>query len=235
MTYKTLLQIRTKINQDLDLEAETFLSTTAGTREIDGYINAGIDEAEAVIHTIYEDYFLTSYALPFVEGTSTYSLPTDIYANKIRAITYDDGTRAYRIPRIKSWLKFEKFLLLSRQENTSADYQFLIKNVSAILGVQLVLVPTSRVTSNNVATLWYLRNANRLVEETDLCDIPEFTEFVIQFAKVMISKKELNPTLDFEMAALEHQRKLMVDTLTQMVPDDDNTIELDTSIYEEMN
>ena len=66
----TLGQIRTKLKQDLDLEQEQFVTAS----ELTGYINEAIDDAEAIIHGLYRDYFLTQENLSLVNGTKEYAL-----------------------------------------------------------------------------------------------------------------------------------------------------------------
>src|SRR3972149_6519778 len=98
----TLAQIRTKVQNDLDLLDEDFITVA----ELDAYINEGIDVAEAEIHTIYEmknqHYFLSVANISLVTGTSYYASPADIYANKIRRLIYDDGSRKYKLRVIKN-------------------------------------------------------------------------------------------------------------------------------------
>lgn len=230
MIYWTYSQIKEKVERDLDVQDEMFIQDD----ELLGYINEGIDTCEAEIHTIYEDYFLTSANLSLVAGQSEYSLPSDIYANKIRSIIYQNGTDIFPIKRIRDWHKFERMALL-KQYPPSLEYSYLLKNPSASSGVKLVLVPAARTTDSTSVTIWYLRNANRLVNSSDSCDIPEFTSFVIQYAKCRIQEKEGHPNLTLSLQILESLRNQMKTTLRDMVPDQENQIEMDVSAYEEMN
>lgn len=83
-------------------------------------------------------------------------------------------------------------------------------------------------------TCWYLRQANRLVELTDILDIPEAANFVLRFMKNRVMEKEHNPMLQEGVRLLAEERSLMVSTLTAMVPDAENEIEPDFTMYEEM-
>lgn len=229
-TYWTWKEIKDKVRRDLDLIEETFISSD----EMLGYANEAIDEAEAEIHAIYEDYFLTSSAVSLVSGTSEYSLPSDIYAHKIRGIVYTSGDIIFQVPRIRDWNKFLKMAHETQYPDTTR-YCYIIKNASAASGPKIVLFPQARETSSTVMTVWYLRNANHLVDDDSICDIPEFVNFVIQFIKARCYEKEGHPNGDMAIGVLERQRKLMVETLTEMVPDGDSTIEMDLTSYEEMN
>lgn len=114
----TLAQIKTRVEQALDLEEEFFITDD----ELINLINESIDEAEREIHTLYEDYFLDCQPLSLVTGQSLYRLPSNIYANKIRKMTYDAADRKYVITRLK---KKEDILC----SNTNDDYRYYILNI----------------------------------------------------------------------------------------------------------
>lgn len=230
MEYLTLADIRLKVEEDLDMQGEDFVQSG----ELLGYINAGIDEAESEIHTTYEDYFLAKAELDLVNGTEEYSLPSNIFANKIRCLIYKNSNIIYEIKRMRSRNAF----LMREMVNlypSSSDHSYMITNSSGTSKPKILLVPPAQETRTSGLVLWYIRNANKLVLETDSCDIPEFVEFVIQFAKCEVLKKEGHPNLQTELIERERLRKLMIDTLSNMVPDGDNTVEMDLSHYEEMN
>jgi hypothetical protein len=147
---------------------------------------------------------------------------------------YQNGETIFPIKRVRDWKKFERMALL-KQYPATVEYNYIIKNPSAADGVKLVLIPASRETSSSVVTIWYLRNANRMTLPTSICDIPEFTSFVIQFMKCRIQEKEGHPNMATSFQILESLRNQMRDTLRDMVPDQENQIELDMSTYEEMS
>jgi hypothetical protein len=84
-------------------------------------------------------------------------------------------------------------------------------------------------------TLWYLRNANRLVNGTDVLDVPEAANYVLQYVKVRVYEKEHNPMLQFAQQRLDREREMLVGILAAMVPDAENEIEPDFTMYEEMS
>lgn len=230
MQYFTYAELANKVLRDLGLEQEEIVRPV----EMLGYCNEAIDEAESEIHTCYEDYFLTSATISLVQGTSTYSLPANIYANKIRAVLYTVGNTIYTIPRIKEFGKFID-IMLSNSTGTGCEYRYFIVNDSAAAGIKLQLVPPVRETSANAVTIWYLRNANRLAADTDICDIPEFSQFVIQWMKMRCYEKSGDSRTPFAAGLVDAQRKQMVETLTAMVPDGDNELEADLSHYRDMS
>ena len=226
----TLAEIRTKIEQDLDLEAEDFI----GADELLGIINEGIDECEAHIHMFgrEHEYFLKEGALNLIQGQSDYALPTDIYANKILALNYVKGTTIYPIKRLRN---IDRFLLaeLLRMDNPPDSYQYLLTHADAADGYRIKLFPAALESGNNLLKLWYIRNANKHENDSDICDIPEFVYYILAFAKYQVLFKEGHPNAQEAHAALEKQKNLMFETLGEMVPDEDNKLVMDTSHYEE--
>ena len=240
-TYK---EARDKVQLDLDLTEEDFVTEN----EMIGYFNSAIDEAEAEIHTLAEDYFLTYTTVATVLGSSEYSLPSDVYAQKIRALIYANGTDVYPVSRFRA---VEKFLDVTFTKNfyTQECYRYMIINKSITDGYKLALFPNSRETGSFL-TLWYLRNATRiplvgeakdgggtysLAEvEASFIECPEFINFIFTWVKGFCRAKENGGSFTEEDTALiTQQRKMMVDTLTQRVVDDDNTVVQDRSHYNE--
>ena len=230
MKYWTYLEIRTKVRKDLGIEQEDFVSP----EEMLGYCNMAIDDAESEIHTLYEDYFLSETSLNIVANQSDISLPTDIYASKIRGLIYNDGQLVYPVRRHANSLEMFEYVEQDKI-STATDFRYYLTNSSASAGIKLRLTPTPKVDQNGVLKLFYIRNANRMVDDTSLCDIPEFTDYIIQFMKVRCYEKEMHPNMGPAIAMLEYKKKNMINTLSNMIPDDDNLIDQDQSFYWEMN
>lgn len=220
----TWATLRAKIERDLDLQDEIFITQT----ELLGYANEAIDEAEQEVLTIYEDYFLTSEALPLVQGTAEYALPADIWAHKIRAILYNNSTRKYPIRRI------QQLPHVNDVESTDEFYRYLLVN-SLTAGPQIKLFPASLETSSTNVTIWFIRNAREIVLDTDVIDVPEAHKFIMQHIKLRCYEKEGSPNQDKAQVDLERERKLLVDSLSAMIPDEDNHMQMDTSFYEDFD
>jgi len=230
--YWTLEEIQTKVRRDLDLEGEVFITED----ELIDYINEGIDEAEAEIHAIYEDYFLTDYFVPLVTGEKEYSLPTDIYAHKIRKIIFsDDQSKTYEVARIPESAKFSDIALTERFRSTEF-YRYLIVNTTPG-DPKVYFVPAIRENDADPSRMriWYLRNANRLSISADVCDIPEFVHFVIAYTKLRCMEKEGHIGMDSWALKTERQRQLMVNTLSNMIPDGATRVEPEMTYYEELS
>ena len=219
----TYAELKSYLQKELDLEDETFITAD----EFLSYFNEAVDMVEASIHNIYEDYFLTSEALPIVAGTAGYALPSDVYAQKIRKILYNDnGSLKYEIRRVK---RLEDTLYIEQADL----YAYILLN-SGSQGMKLTLFPTPQI-SNSAITIWYLRNAKRFTQDTDVCDIPEFTSVVVQFVRYKCLTKEGHPDAPQAAQDLERMKQEMVDTLTARVPDEDNTVLKDTTFYRDFD
>ncbi len=306
-------ELRRKVEKDLDLEEELFITPS----EMLGYCNEAIDEAEAEIVKIDEDYLLTNAPVSLVAGRSVYAMPPNIYANKVRGLEFLSGSIYYPIRRLRRYQKFDRIQDSMYLATSNQDYQWYPKNDSAEGGQKLVLIPTPQVTTaqgvsvtianpgvlttpqahglsvgqeiylwtqgtlptglktnrtylvNTVPstltftlteapggldivttgtqsgvhsfevfpfqmTLWFIRQANRMFVDADLCDIPQFANFITQFMKKRCYEKEAgHPNYAQAITDLEKQRQMMVDTLTEMAPDDDTRVEGDYSHYSE--
>jgi hypothetical protein len=83
--------------------------------------------------------------------------------------------------------------------------------------------------------LWFIRQVSIPTEPTDPIDVPEFWNFITQHVIVECLKKELgNPRMASEKEKLEQLRLQMIDTLSEMVPDQDDGIEKDMDFYYDM-
>lgn len=219
----TYAELKAYLEKELDLEDETFITED----EMLSYFNEAVDMVEAAIHNIYEDYFLTTAPLAITSGTAAYNLPSDVYAQKIRKVLYNDnGSLKYEIRRIK---RIEDTLYIEQADL----FGYILMN-SGSLGMKMTLFPTPSVSNSNI-TVWYLRNAKRFELDTDVCDIPEFTSVVVQFVRYKCLTKEGHPDAGQAAQDLERMKQEMVDTLTARVPDEDNTVLKDTTFYRDFD
>jgi len=231
MRFWTWAEIKEKIEAECDIQDEDFIRPN----ELLSLVNEAIDEAEAEIHSLYEDYFLKPVTIPVAAGNEYISIPTnmpDIYADKIRNIIFTGvGNTVYEVKRIKETAKFAKKAVSDTQTTTDLYEYFPVNRTPG--NPEMLFVPKFR--EAGTLTVWYLRNANRLVLDTDVCDIPEFINFIFAHMKVKIYAKEGHPGYQEAFQRLEMERERMNAVLSNRVPDGDNLLEGDTSSYEEMN
>jgi len=212
--------------QDLDLEEENFIQDT----EMLGYFNEAIRDAKTTIDSIYKDYFLTSYPLPVTTGTAKYTIPSTV--GKIRGFEYNNNNLIYPIKQFRDWNKFLKRDLMVNA-NPDFWYRYLLLNPSP--GVyQIELSPPAKETSSNFI-IWHLRPVVELTgSDTDPIDLPEFVNFIYAFVKGKCKQKENGGIMPPDaQSEIDRERQLMVDNLTDRVPDYDNEVEKDLSIYYE--
>lgn len=222
MTYSTVEELLDQVKDSLDLHEETFIQES----EFLSYVNAAIARAEQLILGLHEDYFLDTANLSITSGSSLVSLPTGIYAHKIRRLFYNNGSTKYVIPRIKNLSDIMDI-------EDSEDYKYIITN-SLSDGVRVRLYPEARETSSSVVQCWYLRNARTVDATSDEVDLPEAQNFILQFVKNECKKKELGGDIPQSMKdALDVEEGQLVTTLTAMVPDEDNLIVASTEFTED--
>jgi len=236
----TWTEIWAKIKSEHDIDDEDDFIDEA---EAMGYANDAIDEAEAGIATIYEDYFLSRASLTLVSGQDEIAMPGTIYAHKIRKIIYFNGSIIYQVARIRGLDKFLEYRHSRYNPTNTAEYRYFIENSTA--GSPKILISPVAYESGDKMEIWFIRQANRIATGTDVVDIPEFASFVMDFLRERIEAKrgagsprhqatlmKLNGSPD---GTLTGTRQLMIDTLTAMVPDGDNEIIPDYSPYNDMN
>lgn len=227
-TPSTLAQIRAKIRRDLDLQDEDFITDT----ELNDYINDGIRECEAELAGLSPEthpYFLTEKSISLVAGQRDYKLPENIYATKVRAIVYDNGVDSFKIKPIPA---FEDVPYFEQITSNNRDFSYILMQEPK--GVRLRLFPTPTANESEVVSVWYVRNMAQLVNDSDEHEIPEFINFVMQYAKVECLRKEGHPNLGTHEARLQRDRELMVNTLASRVVDGETEIAPDTRLYDDM-
>jgi hypothetical protein len=99
-------------------------------------------------------------------------------------------------------------------------------------GRKIQLFPT--IARTGTLLVWYIRNAKILVNDSDICDIDEFSDFIVQATKTQAYLKDGDMRAD-DSKNLEEQYKIdMINTLEDMIVDDeDDKLYVDTSFYKE--
>lgn len=223
----TLGEIKAKVKRDLDLEEETFITDD----ELNDIVNEGIKICEATIHGLYEDYFKNEACPTITQSSQVVSLPSDIYADKIRKVIYDDGVDVYEIRPIKTLTNIPN---VTDQDTYTYDIVNPVSTGTIQSSKYIKLYPAARQSSTTDVTIHYIRRARELVNDTDHCDIPEFNSYIVQYAKVECLKKEK----DFNAATAEHEKlnklnELMIATLMNRKDDENNEVVMDFSSYSE--
>ncbi len=157
-----------KVKLDLVLNEEDPEEKFVTYEELIGYFNDGIDDAEAEITNLHEDYFLTSDYVPLQVGVSEYPMPKNIFANKLRGVVYANGSIIYPVKKFRMRNKFE-LIAVSNQFGQNEWYRHNLTN-DAPGQRRFVIYPPSRETavlpplSSPFTPMqrWYIRQANRI-------------------------------------------------------------------------
>lgn len=168
----TYEEMEAKVLRDLDLEDETFIKAD----EMIGYFNEALSEAESEIMVTNQDYLLTKFFVPMVQGQNRYDLPYNIYANKIRGLVYRNGAILYPIMQYRRKDKFME-IAMTEQYGINDDYRYLL--VNDVPGqAKLQIHPVSRDTAIlapyaqkfTPVELWFIRNCARVPLVGEYCN-----------------------------------------------------------------
>lgn len=220
-------EMLTKVQNDNDLTQETFISSA----ELIGYLNEAIRKSETAIHNfgLEDTYFRANDTLTLVNGTDKYNYPTDIYANKLLKIYYVNGTKKYEVKKIRNLQDTLWFY-------SGDDYRFLpINNQQASGGNQMQFYP-SVTESGAFIQRWYIRDMFTITSDTadmnNNCEVPEAINFIFQHLRWNVAKKSRRADLIAQEASdLKVEYDLMMETLREMIPDENNKVMLDLSAY----
>jgi len=116
--------------------------------------------------------------------------------------------------------------------------------VEAISGLNVYLsanctateaVVSATFTSPDVL-IFYVRNANNPVDDDSIIDVPEFYNYIVQYMVVESLKKDVgNPRIEQEMIKLDWLEEQMITTLSAMIEDQEDKIEIQNNFEEEMS
>lgn len=227
MNYPLFVDMEAKLKDDLDMNEETFVQPD----EMIGYFNEAVSMIETQIHTMAEDYFLSVADLPIVTGESDVQLPSNIYANKIRKLQWNvSANEKYELLPIKDlndipWVR----------PNDPYMYMLLNNGVTATntIGTVIRLYPASRTTLSTGITCYYIRGANRYEDDTSVCDIPEFSNMIIQYVRHKILFKEGNPMAESDLQDFQRILVNMIESLRSRTMDENTRLSLDPRVLAE--
>jgi hypothetical protein len=116
------------------------------------------------------------------------------------------------------------------------DYRYIvINNQQEAGGNQIQLYPMPVTTGPNIM-LFYIRGIRRMTNSTtdpnNVCEIPECINFLFQYVKWKVSKKtKILEMIATEAADTKTEYENMQATLREMIPDENNKVQLDLSAY----
>ncbi len=114
--------------------------------------------------------------------------------------------------------------------NANDYYRYFLINATA--GAPRIILSPPAQESGAVMKCWYIRTVQPFTTGASKCDIPEFKQFIMDHIKVKVYGKDGHYLLEKAAKDKEDTKTLMINTLTEMVPDADNEIQPDFSHYE---
>lgn len=219
LTSWTLDRLTTKIQRDLELHAEIFVQP----EDIKSFINDAIDDAEELIIDSFSDYFITFQDYTVAVGDNYLDFPDDIYEMRTRGLYYDKQEYNQDTGNLGTFYKVKKLPLESVATVQSQDF-YQYRNVNSQTdGPRIYIYPNIREGSTGRFRLWYIREAARLSESLDVLERGLRPQYIISHAKVSILQKEGSDLLTVEMQRLEAQTKKMLDSLSRVSDDDEDS------------
>lgn len=227
MSFRTYGELKEQVQEELDLVEETQIAEA----EFVDFCNESVEEAESAINEICEDYFKTKATFDVTAGEAEYDLPEDIYADKVRAIIFNDGSTVYQVKKMKRSTMHEDMVF----QDQSTSNQLMYDIVNYPTGRKIVFHPAPNFTDDTTLTIWYIRNAAQVAIDADVVDIPEFSRFIKQNMKLLCCEREGHPLLAYHEKKADKYRTRMITSLSNRTPDGDDVMEKDLSFYEEHN
>jgi hypothetical protein len=230
MEFLTWGEIKAEVQKDHGIEGDPDYDE----QELINLCNRAINRVESRVLQLQQDYFLVKAdPLAVTAGQVEYDLPSDIYANKIRRIFWDEPNynrrRLWRATNIDDMEETNKY-------GNTYDYdkklRYMIFNSSS--GGRKITLSYSAVDANLI--IYYTRNANRFNAvdgDAQVCDIPEFVDAVIAHMKYSIEKKDKSPTTAVSKQDYIEIMTELTSSLGVAVNDEDQTIEPDAQIWED--
>lgn len=214
----TLARLTSKIQDDLELHEENFVTTD----DIHEFINDAIADAEETIIDLFSDFFLKFIDLEVTAGQQLVDLPLDIYEGRIRGLFYNQSGFDAVNPNLQSY-KLRKIPLeevMNVQVND--DYRYRLMNPSAET-MALYFYPAITVDSDDQFRLWYIRQAQRLFNDNDVLEKGLRPQYILAHAKVSILDKAGDPAVIEAKEKKADQEARLTSSLARLSDDDEDS------------
>ena len=232
-----LIDFKERVERFSNLEA----GSIASEDEVTDYVNEAIELAELKLHQkpLGDDYFLSFKDYDIEPNQDRIDLPDNIFANKVRTIEYLSNDYCwYKIKRLRasedvlndaSNIK-EYDDIGAGIDGYSFNYLFLKKDndPSEPSRSCVVLYPTPKYPIK--VRVWYTREAKRLVDPDDFCDMPEFNAYIVKYVEFRIHLKERSEYTQSMEAVQKETLNNTLDVLSQQAPDLDTRILVDENM-----
>lgn len=128
MEYLTYAQIKQKVHDRIDTEDETFVDDT----EMLGYCQDAIDFCENKIHkaNVGDRYFETVGPITLVAGVRDYTLPSDIFGNKITKLLLKHNGYYHEVRRLTKSDRYTAFHDIEQYSPNNNLFSYMLLNPS---------------------------------------------------------------------------------------------------------
>lgn len=234
----TLADIRQNMKDDLGLAQKDWLTND----ELDTYIRRAVRSIHAEILSMYEDYFLDFEKKELLGGSDTIAYPDMCYANKIRTVVFTDapvgekGVYVCKINSFKDITRMTEYDMLMDNPSSYKTRSWIPQSTTEVVDGatvpvrQMKLVP-SAIDDDGHVVIWYIRKSISLVNDNDICDIPEFTDYVLALAKKLYYAQDGDANFTIAKSESDEQQRLMHRTLSNMKLDENDELRQDDDFY----
>lgn len=193
---KTLSTLRTRAKQLADMESSSFVTDA----EWLSYINESLSELHDLIVTKYENYLIKTNDFTLVDGTESYTLPSDFY--KAMGCDFVDGDIRYTLSRHKFRERnlYREAYVQSGLAAVGPYYEYRLQ------GNNIIFIPEP---GTGTIRLYYIPVVTELAIDADEVDVAYITgwdELVVLSAAIKALAKEES----LESAQLLMARKAQV-------------------------
>lgn len=250
MSYNKWIDIKRRLYSKHDLWENAGANTYTQFREgfvkedeLIEFANNAIEELNAMINNLYEDYYLTNTIIPLVADTGEYFLPENIYADKIRKVFFIEDNRAHEVTRAKDLSDIKYFLTTQQQANKPYKYILLNQDEN---GTRLRIFPTPKQNFPNEIHLYYIRDVIKLeyydalgakLPQEDIdnqrIDVNEFGKYIFLKLSEYVYEKEKDPMVQKAITDIQRYEQIIIETLSNRVPDENDELLLDKTYLSE--
>ena len=221
---KTFRQMVDDIGYDMNLDLDSGDTNALADRDaVKRYLNEGQEELARRLQRIKEDYFVTDYTVPYVNGVSEYALPEDIYAHKVRKVAYIEND----IFTVLEKVSFNDYINYSSPVIAGGAYPYgyyLVEKSnpdvksSVKRSVRLILIPTRGLQNVMGLTVYYIRQVTPMAMDTDTPDIPGTEAYLEAYTRREIALRDPSRTSESFVEEYSIKMKNILESYTDRTP-----------------
>ena len=231
---QTLKQMADRVDRDLSLNIDDRYGQSLVLREdVYKYLNEGHEFIAREIATkVKEDYFLRLTELDVVAGVSEYSLPKEMFINKVRAVLFGNESGYQKLEEV-SFDQYLGYASLRTKDSANPIGYFLSQTgdipeeseeKSLKTQVKIILLPNANYKEGYHLKVYYIRNPTQLINDEDRPDIVSSEDTLIAYAKYQICLNR-DPTLGLSRHTTDFENKMtnLIGSYADRTPEEGGT------------